>query len=93
MIFRIVDDATGAIVLSLDNPDPTTAAYYLKPGQSLFMGGDQLMIDDARLHVVDGVIARRPDCPTEIEGLSGEGDELTLVLFTDEGGHDARDED
>jgi hypothetical protein len=93
MIFRIVDDATGAIVVSLDQPDPTTAAHYLKSGQSLFTGGDQLMIDDARLHVVDGVIARRPDCPTEIEGLSGEGDELTLVLFTDEGGSNAQDED
>ncbi|MFN3836831.1 MAG: hypothetical protein ACK4MI_03870 [Brevundimonas sp.] len=86
MIFRIVDNASGAIVVSLDQPDPTTAAHYLKPGESLFAGGDQLMIDDARLHVVDAVIVRRPNCPPELDGLAGEGDELTLVLFTDNEG-------
>jgi|GEM_PF-1142539 len=93
MIFRIVDDATGAIVLSVDQPDPTTAALYLKPGQSLFVGGDQLMIDDTKLHVVDGVVARKDDGASPGEPLSGEGDELTLVLFTHEGDDRGQDED
>ncbi|ASE39145.1 hypothetical protein [Brevundimonas vesicularis] len=93
MIFRIVDDATGAIVLSVDQPDPATAALYLKEGQSLFVGGEQLMIDDTRLHVVDGVVARKDDPDPMSTPLSGEGDELTLVLFTSQGDDRGQDED
>ncbi|MFW2346891.1 MAG: hypothetical protein ACN4EU_16515 [Brevundimonas mediterranea] len=85
MIFRIVDDETGAIVLSVDQPDPTTAALYLKPGQSLFLGGDQLMVDETKLRVEAGVIVRKYEGGADDAPLPGEGDELTLVLITPEG--------
>ncbi len=81
MIFRVVDDATGQIVMSIDQPDWQTASLYLRPGQSLREGGDQLMIDDARLMVIDGRIVRRAAVEAP-EPLPGEGDELAPVAYS-----------
>ena len=80
MIFRIVEDAIGIILMSLDC-DEATAHLYLKPGQSLRSGGDQLMIDDSRLYVTpEGVVAQRPYVgPMPNDQIAGEGDVLTLV--------------
>lgn len=80
MIFRIVEDATGQIVMSVDC-DETLARLYLKPGQSLMRGGDQLMIDDSRLYVTpEGAVAQRPYVGLRPnDQIAGEGDVLTLV--------------
>ncbi len=80
MIFRVVDDATGQIVMSIDQPDWHTASLYLKPGQSLREGGDHLMVDDTRLRVVDGRIVRLEAIETP-DPLPGEGDELAPVAY------------
>ncbi|OJU51881.1 MAG: hypothetical protein BGO02_03790 [Brevundimonas sp. 67-6] len=81
MIFRVVDDATGQIVMSIDQPDWQTASLYLRPGQSLREGGDHLMIDDTRLMVVDGRIVRLAAIDTP-GPLPGEGDELAPVAYS-----------
>lgn len=81
MIYRIVDDSTGQIVMSIDQPDWRTASLYLKPGQSLHEGGDNLMIDDSRLFVVDGRIVRIATVETP-DPLLGEGDELSPIAYS-----------
>lgn len=79
MIFRIVEDATGRIVMSVDCSE-ALARLYLEPGQSLMRGGAALMIDDTRLYVTpEGVIAQRPYVPAPTGRIAGEGDALTLV--------------
>ncbi len=81
MIFRVVDDASGQIVMSIDQPDWQTASLYLRPGLSLREGGDQLMIDDTRLMVVEGRIVRLATIETP-ETLPGEGDELAPIAYS-----------
>jgi len=80
MIFRIVEDATGAVLMSVDQPDAYTASLYLKPGQSLMLSDGPLMIADDCLEVVGGVLQRRPDAPEQEGSFAGEGSALTLIL-------------
>jgi len=77
MIFRIVEDATGRIVMSVDC-DEDTARLYLKPGQVLMTGASALMIDETKIEVVDGVATRKPGVNDE-RTLAGEGEVLTRV--------------
>lgn len=57
---------------------PYQASAYLGPGQILMVGGESLMIDDAMLHVVQGVTVRRPGVVYD-RTLAGEGEALTQV--------------
>lgn len=82
MIFRIVEDATGAVLMSVDQPDAYMASLYLKPGQSLMASDGPLIIADDCLEVgATGTLQRRADAPAQ-EGLfAGEGAVLTPVLM------------
>lgn len=78
MIFRIVEEATGRICMSIDC-DPETACLYLQPGQVLMSGGANLMIDETKLMVVDGVSTRKPGASDDPRLLSGEGEILVAL--------------
>ncbi|MCC4295862.1 hypothetical protein [Brevundimonas aurantiaca] len=78
MIFRIVEEATGRICMSIDC-DPETARLYLQPGQVLMSGGANLMIDETKLVVVDGVSTRKPGASDDPRPLAGEGEMLAAV--------------
>jgi len=81
MIFRIVEDATGAVLMSVDQPDAHTASLYLKPGQSLMASDGPLMIADDCLEVgPDNTLQRRADAPEQEGSFAGEGAVLTPVL-------------
>ncbi|WP_313444495.1 hypothetical protein [Brevundimonas sp.] len=81
MIFRIVDIATGVIVMSLDVASSEAAQVYLKPGQTLMTGGDQLSLDDGRLFVADGRLERKPGPPLPFEPeLRGLGESVSSAL-------------
>ncbi|MFC0633300.1 hypothetical protein [Brevundimonas balnearis] len=77
MIFRIVDDVTGDIILSVTAPRVEMAARYLKPGQSLITDTGPAMINTAALKVEGGVIVRRgaPDA----DPMAGEGLAVTFI--------------
>lgn len=85
MIFRLIDDATGEILRSIDAPIHI-AQRYVKPGQSLVAGGtNNLMVDDRRLKIEDGQIVRKQGVE-DIGGWAGEGAEVTaVVLESDQG--------
>ena len=99
MIFRIIEDATGALVMSLDYPDPTIPAMYLKPGQSLYLARS-IHEDEASLHA-DGSLVRLVDGRFErvhygplLAGATeptGVGDEPVPIIFT-QGGSIAQSE-
>lgn len=78
MMFRVVDEASGVIVMSLDVATPEAAAVYLKPGQVLMTGGEHLALDDGRLFVVEGRLERKPGplLPFEPE-IRGLGESVT----------------
>ena len=81
MIFRVVDVASGVIVLSLDVASAEAAQVYLKPGQALMTGGDHLSLDDGRLFVADGRLERKPGPPLPFEPeLRGLGESVTPAL-------------
>lgn len=89
MIFRIIDDATGAIVMSLDYPDPTIPTLYLKPGQTLF-SGEEFYVDDGRVRMVDGRLERLHHGPVLSE-LAGVG-EIPVPIIFDHGGPDGQEQ-
>lgn len=83
MIFRLIDDATGDILRSIDAPIHI-AQRYVKPGQSLVAGGtNNLMVDDSRLKIEDGQIVRKEGVE-DIGGWAGEGAEVTAVIIPEE---------
>ena len=78
MIFRIVDDATGDVVLSLNAPNADLAALYLRPGQSLATDNGPAMINNAALRVENGVMVRR-DAQGIEDPMAGEGQAVTFL--------------
>jgi hypothetical protein len=81
MIFRVIDDATGNIVLSLTAPNADVAAFYLKPGQSLATDNGPAMINNAALRVENGVMVRR-DAQGIEDPMAGEGQSVTFLTTT-----------
>lgn len=81
MIFRVVDDATGNIELSVTAPNAGVAALYLKPGQSLATDSGPAMINNAALRVENGVMVRR-DAQGIEDPMAGEGRAVTFLTTT-----------
>ncbi|GLK49483.1 hypothetical protein GCM10017620_24560 [Brevundimonas intermedia] len=80
MIFRIIEDATGAVAMSVDAPDAYRASLYLKPGQTLMASDGPLVIADCLEVASDGTLQRSADAPDLDLPFAGEGLALTPVL-------------
>lgn len=84
MIFRIIDDATGEIVINLDYPDDRIPRLYLRPGQSLFSSPEEapLQVNGDKVCLNGGRLDRRQQGPL-MEGAvepAGVGEVPTYIM-------------
>lgn len=79
MIYRVVRSETGEFVRSVDASSERLARKYLRDGETLMVAGQNLMMNEGHLKVVDGAVVQKIESTLNPKYLPEIGLETSVV--------------